>query len=118
MRPIIKLSGIYKITHSNGSYYIGKSVDIFSRWQSHYTDIKSNKHSSPMFTFHWLYSNPKDWKFEILEAVSFDDYKKSHHLPGDFLKKSFSNYLTDLEKKHMALYSKNWALNQDKRHFS
>ena len=116
--PQVRLSGIYKITHKpTGMSYIGKSVDIFSRWSAHYTDIKSNKHSSVMFTFQWINSKPSDWSFEILETVDFDDYKRACHLPADFVTKSFDNYLLDLEKKHMSQHSKNWALNQDKKHF-
>jgi hypothetical protein len=98
--------------------YIGKSVDIFSRWSKHYTDIKQNKHSSPMLTFQWLYSKPTDWEFTLLEIVDFDEYKRKSHLPSDFITKSFDNYLLDLEKIHMSKHSKNFAMNTDNKHFS
>lgn len=117
--PYIKLSGIYKITHKpTGMCYIGKSVDIFNRWSKHYMDIKQNKHSSNKFTFYWYNSDPSAWQFELLEIVDFETYKIKNKLPESFLKKSFDNYLLDLEKKHMKLHSKNLALNQDNKHFS
>lgn len=117
--PHVRLSGIYKITHKpTGMCYIGKSVDIFSRWSKHYTDIKQNKHSSPMLTFQWLYSKPIEWEFTLLEIVDFDEYKRKSHLPADFITKSFDNHLLDLEKKYMKEHSKNFAMNTDNKHFS
>lgn len=117
--PHVKMSGIYKITHKpSGMCYIGKSVDIFSRWSSHYTHIKTNKHSSPLFTFYWQRSKPSDWVFSILEIVDFEEYKRKNHLPSEFLQKSFDYYLIDLEKKYMSEHSRNFALNQDVKYFS
>ena len=115
----IKLAGIYKIENINtGFYYIGMSVDIFSRWGSHYTSIKNKKHSSPLFTTHWLETEPQDWRFSILEYVSITEYKKEHQIKGKALEASFRKHLLAREKNHMSQYSINWALNKNNKHFS
>lgn len=39
------ISGIYKITNiKNGSVYIGESIDISRRWETHFRDLKNNTH--------------------------------------------------------------------------
>jgi group I intron endonuclease len=41
----LRMSGIYKITNRvSGEFYIGASVDIFARWNSHLSAIRSKKH--------------------------------------------------------------------------
>ena len=79
----IKMAGIYKIENiQTGYYYIGLSVDIFNRWSSHYTSIKSNKHSSPLLTKHWNETEPQDWRFSILEYISITEYIRVVHMIG------------------------------------
>ena len=115
----IKMAGIYKIENiQTGYYYIGLSVDIFSRWGSHYTSIKSNKHSSTAFTKHWNETEPTEWFFSILEYISLTDYKKEHQLKGKALESSFRKHLITKEREHMSKYSVNWALNKDIKYFS
>lgn len=38
--------GIYRISTPNGSSYIGSSVNIYSRWAGHRSNLKHNKHRS------------------------------------------------------------------------
>ncbi|CAB4153785.1 GIY-YIG nuclease superfamily [uncultured Caudovirales phage] len=113
------MAGIYKIENiKTGYYYIGLSVDIFSRWSSHYTGIKTNKHSSTAFMQHWKDTEPSQWTFSILEYVSMTDYKIAHQIKGKALKDSFRKHLMVKEKEHMSKYSINYALNKDNKHFS
>lgn len=37
-------SGIYKLTFSNGSFYIGRSINISSRFKDHLATLKAGKH--------------------------------------------------------------------------
>jgi hypothetical protein len=113
------MAGIYKIENIiTGYYYIGYSIDIFSRWSSHYTLIKTGKHSSPKLTDHWNSTEPTQWSFSILEYVSITKYKKVSNLKGKSLETSFRRHLLQREKYHMKMYSKNYALNKDDKHFS
>jgi hypothetical protein len=114
----IKIAGIYKIEHISGYYYIGLSVDIFSRWSSHYINIKTMKHSSTEFQSLWLNSKPSDWSFCILEYVSITEYKNLSKMKGKSLQTNFRRHLLKLEKQWMSKYSINYSLNKDKKHFS
>jgi len=115
----IKIAGIYKIEHKSGFYYIGKSSDIFSRWSSHYTDIKKNKHSSTLFMNLWTSSEPIEWTFTILEYHSITEFKSINPgLKGAELKKQFNRYQLQREKQVMKGFSINWSLNKDNKHFS
>lgn len=113
----IKAAGIY-IIEIDEYYYIGCSVDIFSRWQSHYSELKMNKHHSPK-----LQSSYNDWgiskmSFRVLEYISITEYKKSSNLKGEEAKKGFKRHLLHREKEWMEKYSINFALNRDNKNFS
>ncbi|CAB5208311.1 hypothetical protein UFOVP182_1 [uncultured Caudovirales phage] len=113
-----KLAGIYKIEHSSGYYYIGMSVSIFERWQSHYTSIKINKHSSTEFMNLWNSTKPYEWTFSIIESISITEYKKVSQLKGKELEKGFRQLLLRTERNHMSQHSITWSLNKDKKYFS
>jgi hypothetical protein len=114
----IKLSGIYKIEHISGYYYIGKSINIFSRWNSHYTQIKINKHSSTKFKDLWNSTSINEWNFSILEYVSLSQFREENNVKGKVLTKAFNTYLLQREKYWMSLYSINYSLNKIDRYFS
>lgn len=114
----IKLAGIYKIEHISGYYYIGMSVDIFSRWSSHYNDIIIGKHSSTELKELWLKTEPSDWLFSILEYVSITEYKKVSQMKGKALQNGFRTLLLSKEKEWMRKYSKTYALNKSNNNFS
>ena len=122
----IKLAAIYKIEHISGYYYIGMSVDVFSRWESHYTSIKTGSHSSPAFQKLWESTKPEEWSFTILEYISKTDFKKSIKLKKDpqlkVTEKSidylFRHELLIKEREWMNKYSRNFALNKDNKYFS
>jgi hypothetical protein len=114
----IKCAGIYKIEHISGYYYIGLSIDVFQRFSSHYTDIKLKKHSSIEFMNLWFNSVPSEWTFQILEYISMSEFKRMHQIKGKEADKYFRLYLHRKEKEWMKKFSKNWALNKNKRYFS
>lgn len=114
----IKLAGIYKIEHISGYYYIGMSVDIFTRWSSHYNDIVMDKHSSIELKELWLKSKPSEWIFSILEYVSISEYKRLSKMKGKELESGFRKLLLDKEKEWMKKHSINYSLNKNKKYFS
>ena len=115
----IKIAGIYKIEHKTGFYYIGKSSDIFARWSSHYSSMKSRTHSSPSLMNLWNSTEPPEWTFVILEYHSIVGFKTSNpELKGAELKKQFNRYQLAREKVVMKEYSINYSLNKDNKHFS
>jgi hypothetical protein len=113
----VKLSGIYKISIGD-FYYIGKSVDTFSRWSSHYTLLKLNKHHSPELQSKFNELGIASLTFSILEYVSITEYKKVSQMKGKELKTQFNRHLFNLEKKWMKSHSNNFALNKNNKDFS
>jgi hypothetical protein len=108
----IKLAGIYKIQIGE-YYYIGMSVDIFSRWSSHWTDYKMGKHTSIKTA-----TPVEEWQFSILERVSITDFKKETGLKGKKLEDVFRTFLLKKEKDWMKKFSRNFAMNANNRSFS
>lgn len=41
-------SGIYRLTFSSGKYYVGKSIDIDTRWKQHFNKFALGKAARPM----------------------------------------------------------------------
>lgn len=39
-----KICGIYSITSPSGSFYIGSSIDVYSRWTGHKSDLRNKRH--------------------------------------------------------------------------
>lgn len=112
-----KLAGIYLIKHRSGFLYVGMSVSIFERWQSHYTSIKIKKHSSPDFMNLWNATHPSEWTFIILDTLSLTEFRKEHQVKGKAADSLFRKELLKIEREWMSLYSKNIALNADNKHF-
>lgn len=112
MQYKIKLAGIYKIEIGE-YYYIGMSVDIFSRWSSHWTDYRTGNHVSLKTSI-----PVEEWKFSVLEKISLTDFKNSSGLKGKQLEDGFRNLLLKKEKEWMGKFSRNFALNKNSRYFS
>ena len=114
----IKLSGIYCIKHPETELlYIGKSLDIFSRWSSHYTNLYINKHSSTRLLELFNTHPVTEFQFSVLEYCSKTDFKKEHNYKGKELNKQFNKYLHSRERYHMSLYSSQLALNKNNKQF-
>lgn len=113
----IKLAGIYKISIGE-YYYIGLSKDIYSRWQSHYTSLKRGNHSSNLLQDHFNQYGVENLTFNVLERVSYTEWKKGSNLRGNELKKAFGRYLICKEREWMKKFSINYCLNKDDKWFS
>lgn len=113
----IKLAGIYKISIGE-YYYIGKSISIFDRWQSHYTSLKRGNHSSNLLQDHFNQYGVENLTFNVLERVSYTEWKKGSNLRGNELKKAFGRYLICKEREWMKKFSINYCLNKDDKWFS
>jgi hypothetical protein len=113
----VKCAAIYKISIGD-YYYIGMSVDVFGRFQSHYTSLVLNKHSSIELQKAFNENDIKDFRWQILEYISKTKYKKESSLKGKSFDDYFRKVLLEKEKYHMGLHSINFALNKDKKHFS
>lgn len=65
-----KICGIYKITNKiNDKCYIGKSVDIYQRWNSHRSDSRPVEDGGDTYTIHCAIRKYgfKNFSFEIIE---------------------------------------------------
>lgn len=113
----IKLGGIY-IIEVGDYYYIGKSVDIYSRWQSHYTQLHLGKHHSPALQEQYNQYGVVGLTFRVLEYVSITEYKKLSQLKGKQLTYQFNRHLLSKEKLWMAKYSITYSLNKNNTYFS
>ena len=114
----IKLSGIYKIEHiDSGMVYIGKSLDIFSRWSSHYTNIKFQKHTSILLQQYLTEYPLESFSFMVLEYVSKTEYKKQSKLKGKAFNKQFNTYLHSRERYWMSQYDIKLSLNKNNKQF-
>jgi hypothetical protein len=114
-----KIGGIYKITHlPTEQYYIGMSVSIFARWQSHFTSLSNHTHSSTKFRELWNSTNPNEWQFQILEILPLGQFKTDTSLKGKALEKAYRQFLLRTERKWMSSHSKTYALNKDDKYFT
>lgn len=114
-----KVGGIYKITHlPSEQYYIGMSISIFTRWQSHFTSLTNKKHSSTAFMELWNNSSATEWQFQILEIISLTDFKLKTGLKGKKLDNAYRKELLRLERYHMSMHSRTYCLNKDDKYFS
>ncbi len=112
----IKLGGIY-IIEVGDYYYIGKSVDIYSRWQSHYTQLYLGKHHSPKLQEQYNQYGVAGLSFRVLEYVSITEYKKLSQLKGKQLTYQFNRNLLSKEKLWMSKYSITYSLNKNNTYF-
>lgn len=72
----MKKRGIYKIINLiNGKVYIGESLDIYRRWDTHKEDLNSNKHHSYKLQKDWNEYGQDNFKFEVISLLS-DEIKR------------------------------------------
>ena len=66
-------SGIYKLTFSSGDFYIGRSVNIESRYKDHCSVLKNSKaHNKSLQEAYNLYGKPM---LDIIEKCSIEESK-------------------------------------------
>lgn len=63
-----KICGVYCIKNlTNNKKYIGSSIDIYGRWQSHKNDLKNNNHHSRHLQKSYNYYGEENFIYYILE---------------------------------------------------
>jgi GIY-YIG catalytic domain len=76
-------SGIYKLTFKSGKYYVGKSIDLETRWKQHFNKFATGKAARPMQIEYDLHGLPKTDvllychkdHIDILEEWLIDQFK-------------------------------------------
>lgn len=64
-----RITGIYKITNqTNDKVYIGKSVDMFTRWRHHERELQRGKHCNVHLQKSWNKYGENTFKFEVVEV--------------------------------------------------
>lgn len=67
-------SGVYKITcKGNNKIYIGSSIDILKRINSHSAALKSNRHINSHMQSSWNKYGPDSFKFEIIKMCNEEE---------------------------------------------
>jgi|APSaa5957512622_1039677.scaffolds.fasta_scaffold69422_2 group I intron endonuclease len=62
-------SGVYKITNNvNGKFYIGSSNNVYRRFNSHLSSLRSNSHSNEILQRSWNKYGEDNFSFAILEV--------------------------------------------------
>jgi group I intron endonuclease len=65
------ISGIYAIVNKvTGEQYIGQSIDIYSRWGTHKSTLRKNRHIINQLQQDWNTLGEDSFEFVILEEVS------------------------------------------------
>jgi group I intron endonuclease len=68
--------GIYKITNTiDGKVYIGSSVDVRGRFNSHRSDLRQNKHGNSKLQRAWKKHGEEAFVFEIIEECAPGDVR-------------------------------------------
>lgn len=71
------LKGIYKITClSSNKYYIGSSINVVRRFQSHMRDLKANRHINPILQNTYLKYGRESFLYEVIEEVTIGTYEE------------------------------------------
>lgn len=101
------LSGIYSITNKvNGKLYIGKSVDVVKRINTHKQSLRKGSHYNEHLQRAWNKYGEDSFEFETLEFVEVE------HLTY------FENYYMELYKSYNYRYGYNSALpSEDLTHY-
>lgn len=99
-----KITGIYEISTPNGSRYVGSSVNIYSRWSGHRTDLRRNKHHSTRLQAAFD-KHGDSLEFKILFLCDRDDLNKFEQMFIDYTKPALNT---------MQFISNVWA-NQETR---
>jgi len=71
------MKGIYKIVNKkNGKFYIGSSVDIETRWNTHKSRLRNGKHHSSKLQRSWIKYGEDNFDFIVLEEMNSSTYQE------------------------------------------
>ena len=110
-------SGIYKLTFSSGKYYIGKSLDLETRWKQHFNKFATGKAARPMQLEYDKCGLPKTEvifdchkdHIDILEEWLIDQYKGPDMLNTTYPQVERTAELADLiNNSHGLLEKSTW----------
>lgn len=83
--------GIYKITTlDDGSFYIGSSINISSRWKRHISQLKNKTHSNYYLRKKYQEYGLENLRFEIIEFCEKLNIKEREQWYLDYLKPSLN----------------------------
>ncbi len=83
--------GIYKITTlDDGSFYIGSSINISSRWKRHISQLKNKTHSNYYLRKKYQKYGLENLRFEIIEFCEKLNIKEREQWYLDYLKPSLN----------------------------
>ena len=104
----MKLCGIYLITNlSNGKKYIGKSIDILTRWEQHIDAARLKKKD---YEFYQDMTEVQNFSFQILELCTLEELQeKEQHFIKYFnsLEQGYNQVMAiDLSKEEQMLFDK------------
>ena len=85
-------SGIYKITNSvNNKIYIGSAVNLNSRKNEHWYELRNNKHHSKYLQRSWNKYKGEVFKFEIVEYCNIENLITREQYYIDTLKPKYNS---------------------------
>lgn len=65
----MKNSGIYKIEHKSGKFYIGSAVSMDKRWGCHRRDLSNQTHRNKKLQRAWNKYGESEFAFSVIEVV-------------------------------------------------
>ena len=78
-----KICGIYCIENKlNHKKYIGQSVNVYSRWSQHRTELKYNRHDNDYLQKAWNKYGEDNFEFKLLETCSIEqlDERENYYI--------------------------------------
>lgn len=95
------LSGIYTITNiENNKLYIGKTKNFYTRWSSHISNLRKNKHTSRHLQKAWNKYGENSFIFEILEECEEEFLYSLEHYWCNLLNVHDEKYGYNIERTH------------------
>ena len=75
-----KITGIYSIKNiKNDKIYIGKSIDIYKRWNQHKLQLRKNEHHSKSLQADWNKYGEDAFEFSIIEECETEKLNKMEY---------------------------------------
>ncbi len=100
--------GIYKITNlqDTNKIYIGRSLDIKHRWESHISELNNGKHINKDLQIDWDEYGADNFKFEVIDECSSNKESKFRELQeiDKYRKLGYKLYNTPSAKDDIVWY--------------